>query len=58
MKRILLFSVSISLLSLLFLSALVVAQTGEQKKLEIDDFVSQADKTFEKTKKVFTVKEK
>ncbi len=58
MKRVLLFPVSIALLNVLFLPALSAAQTIEQNKLAIADFVRRTDQTFEKSKKVFTVKVK
>jgi hypothetical protein len=41
----------------LLAAACVFAQTDEQKKSAADEFVSRADKIFEKSKKVFTVKE-
>lgn len=41
-----------ALLSVVF-SVRGVAQIDEQKKLEIDDFISQTDKPFEKPKKSF-----
>lgn len=57
-KPFLLFPALTALLSVLFLPALSAAQIIEQKKPAIGEFIARADKTFEKSKKVFTVQEK